>query len=194
MNPVRWKYLSAALFVMSIVFFASIIALPQVKTPQHAVYRGPAVPYGTGDTALSGYYIPTVDAGSKVTISIDEFVPGDVDITVFPTQPGAIAPTSGPVYIKTPLFNLSATFKENVTQPYGIYVISRNGTKFTLGVEATYSPFYWLPAYSSIGVILVLATGVLLYYYTFTSKRWKLEQQAIHEAREGTRASADLGR
>jgi hypothetical protein len=183
MNPVRWKYLSGTLFAISLLFLGCTIVLPQVKTPQNAVYRGPAVPYGNSTTVVSGYYIPVVEAGSKVTVSIDDFLSGAVDISVFPSLMGAISPEGVPVYLKTPLINSSVTFTANATQPYGVYVISRNSTGFTLVVEATYSSFYWLNTYASIGVIAALATGILYYFYRFSSRRWVVEQKAIREAR-----------
>jgi len=188
LNPVRWKYLSAVLFALSVLFLASVAVLPNVKSAQDAVYRGPAGSYAGGDTAVSGYYIPTVDVGSKVSVSIENFVPGTIDISIFPSQAGAIAPVPGsvPVYVKSPLFNQTATFRANSTQPYGVYVISRNNTRFTLVVMATYSPYYWLTAYNSVGVFLSFATAILFYYYGFTARRWRLEQR---ELREATRTS-----
>ena len=191
MNPVRWQYASAVMFVLSLIFMSCVLVLPLYKSPQQAVYRGPAVAYSGGNTTISGYYIPTVDAGSKVSVSIDDFIPGAVDITVFPSQPGAIAPTGGPVYIKTPLINTTGSFTSDATRAYGVYVVSRNSTKFVLIVAATYSQFYWLSTYASVGVFLTFATAILLYYYTFTSRRWKLEQQAIRQAREGTAQGED---
>lgn len=194
MNPVRWKRVSAVLFALSLIFMASVLILPLYKSPQQAVYKGPAVLYSGASTTISGYYIPTVDAGSKVVVSIDDFIPGAVDISVFPSQPGAIAPTGGPVYIKTPLINTTGYFTSDATQAYGIYVVSRNSTKFTLIIDATYSQFYWLSTYASVGVFLSFATAILLYYYTFTSRRWRAEQQAIREAREGTQGGESSGR
>lgn len=187
MNPVRWKYLSAVLFALSLIFLASIIVLPQVKAPQHVVYNGPSVSYAGGDTAVSGYYIPTVDAGTRVKVSINDFRAGAVDISIFPSQTGAIAPAGVPVYIKTPIINTTEYFTADATQAYGIYVISRNTSRFTLVVEATYSQFFWLSTYASVGVMLTFATAILLYYYNFTAKRWRLEQQAIREANESSR-------
>ena len=183
MNPVRWKYLSAVLFVISLTFLACVIVLPQYKSPQRAVYQGPATPYPKSGTTISGYYIPTVDQGAKVTVSIDNFLAGAIDVSIFPSQVGAIAPSGGPVFVKTPQINSTEFFISDSTQPYGIYVISRNSTKFTLIVEATYSAYYGLQTYASVAVALAIATGVLLYYYNFTAKRWRLEQQAIREAR-----------
>lgn len=183
MNPVRWKYLSGVLFVLSIIFLGSTIVLPQVKSSQNVVYRGPAVAYGAGNNVVSGYYIPVVDAGSKVTVSMDDFLPGAVDISVFPSLMGGISPDGVPVYLKTPLINSSVTFTANATQAYGIYVISRNSTRYTLVVEAIYSSFFWLDTYTSVGVILTLSTGILYYFYQFSSKRWLNEQKAIREAR-----------
>jgi hypothetical protein len=183
LNPVRWKYLSSVMFVASLIFLGSVLVLPQYKSPQRAVYQGPATPYTQSGTTISGYYIPTVDEGSRVTVSIDDFLAGAIDVSIFPSQVGAITPSGGPVFVKTPQINSTEFFIADTTQPYGIYIISRNSTKFTLIVEATYSGYYWLMTYSSIAVALAIATGVLLYYYNFTAKRWKLEQQAIREAR-----------
>jgi hypothetical protein len=186
MNPVRWKYLSAAMFVVSMTFLASVLVLPLYKSPQRAVYQGPATPYTKSGTTISGYYIPTVDEGSRVTVSIDDFLAGAIDVSIFPSQVGAISPSGGPVFVKTPQINSTEYFISDTTQPYGIYIISRNSTKFTLIVQANYSGYYWLMTYSSVAVALTIGTGVLLYYYNFTAKRWKLEQQAIREARGET--------
>ncbi len=184
MNPVRWKYLSLAFLVISIAFLGSTYALPQVRSPQDTTYHGPSVPYLNGTSALSGYYIPTVDKGSQVNITFTDFVPRKVQISVFATEPGNIAPIPGvlPVYVGTLISNSTFSFKALETQPYGVYVISYDGTTFDVRVRATYSPYYWLNTYSSLGVIAVLCTGILFYYYTFTSKRWKNEQRAIREA------------
>ena len=182
MNPVRWRATAAILFALSTVFLASVLVLPLVKTPQHSVYRGPATPYVGGDTSISGYYIPTVDSGTTITVSVDDFRAGALDISIFPSQVGGVSPSGPPVYFKTPLINTTEFFRADQTQPYGIYVISRNYTAFTIIIEATYSPYYWLTGYDTIGVSAAFAAGILLYYYSFTSKRWRLEQEAIREA------------
>ena len=183
MNPVRWKYLAAIFLAVSVVFLTSDIVLPQWKSPQKAVYYGPLSGYAPDGSTISGYYIPTVDNGSTVRISIYNFIPGSLDISVFPSENGGIAPSGTPVYTKTPSINSSFYFRAGATQPYGMYIISRNFTKFTLIVEATYSPYFWVSNYTSLAIIAVLGSFVLLYYYTFTSKRWILEQKAIREAR-----------
>jgi hypothetical protein len=194
MNPVRWKYLSAVMFVVSVIFLSAVIFLPLYKSPQRALYQGPATPYTKSGTTISGYYIPTVNEGSKVTVSIDDFLAGAIDVSIFPSQVGAITPSGGPVFVKTPQINSTEFFIADTTQPYGIYVISRNSTKFTLIVEATYSGYYWLSTYSSIAVALAIGTGVLLYYYNFTAKRWRMEQRAIREARGETEDDSENGR
>jgi hypothetical protein len=185
MNPVRWKYLAAVMFTISLVFLSSIFLLPLVKSPQRAVYNGPATSFGGEGTSISGYYIPTIDSGAKVVVYIENFIPGAIDVSIFPSQAGAISPIPGesPVYLKSPLINETASFTASDTQPYGIYVISRNSSRFTLIVQATYSPYYWLSGYSSVTIALTFGTAVLFYYYNFTAKRWRLEQKAIKEAR-----------
>jgi hypothetical protein len=182
MNPVRWKYLSAAFLVVSVVLLAGIVVLPQWKTPQKAVYSGPLETAAPDGSAISGFYIPTVDNGSRITVSFYNFIPGALDFSIFPSEVGGVAPTSPGIFVKTPVINSTQYFPAAATEPYGIYVITRNFTRFTLIIQATYSPYYWLTTYSSIAVAMVLGSVVLLYYYTFTSRRWALEQKAIREA------------
>ncbi|HEV2227198.1 MAG TPA: hypothetical protein VGR56_10395 [Nitrososphaerales archaeon] len=184
MNPIRWKYLAAVFLCISLVFLGATLTLPLVKSPQEVTYLGPAVPYFGGNTTVSGYYIPTVDQGSTVKIAVSNFVPGDVEISVFPTKEDAIAPTSGPEFIQSLSANITISIPVRMTHAYGIYVISYNGTTYVLRVFATFSPYFWLGSYAFAGVIGALSSGILLYYYTFNSRRWKLEQQAIKEATE----------
>ncbi len=182
MNPVRWKYLAAIFLFVSLLFLAATLALPLLKSQQEVTYNGPVVSYFGGDTAVSGYYIPTVDQGSSVKIALSNFVPGDVEISVFPTKEGTIAPSGGPIFLQTLHSNFTVSFKAQATQPYGIYVISYNRTTYLMRVFAVFSPYFWLGSYAFAGVVGALSSGILLYYYTFMSRRWKLEQQAIKEA------------
>jgi hypothetical protein len=186
MNPVRWKYTAAVMLVLSVILLGTVLVLPVIKSPQHAVYYGPSVSFNGGGTSISGYYIPTVDAGSRVTVSMYDFIPGAVDISIFPSLEGGVTPAGGPIYVKTPTINTTEYFASSATQPYGIYVISRNQSRFTLIIDATYSPWFWLPAYNAVCLFLTFGSAVLLYYYTFTAKRWKNEQKAIREARGGS--------
>ena len=183
MNPVRWEYTAAVMLAISLFLLGSVFILPVIKSPQHAVYYGPSNTFNGGGTSISGYYIPDVDAGSRVTVSIYDFIPGAVDISIFPSQEGGVTPAGGPIYVKTPTINTTEYFTSTTTQPYGIYVISRNESRFILIVDATYSPWYWLPSYNAVTLFLTFGSAVLLYYYTFTAKRWKNEQKAIREAR-----------
>jgi hypothetical protein len=194
MNPVRWKYLSAVFLVLSLIFLASVEILPLQKSPQHVVYQGPAYSSPEGGATISGYYIPTVDTGSRVTVSIYDFVPGLVDITIFPTQSGAISPSGSPLYVKTPQINTTEYFISDSTQPYGIYIYSRNNSRFTLIVDATYSPYYWLSTYASVAVFLTFASAILLYYYNFTARRWRYEQAEIRRARGEASGPSKAGR
>jgi len=183
MNPVRWRYLAAVFLAISVIFLASGLILPNWKSPQRTVYYGPAAHYAPDGTTISGYYIPAVDNGSMIKISAYNFIPNTLYISVFPSETGGIAPTGTPVYSKAPTINSTVTIAALATQPYGIYIISHNFTKYTLIVEATYSPYFWVSNYTPIVIAAVLGSAALLYYYTFTSKRWVNEQKAIREAR-----------
>jgi len=186
LNPVRWKYLAAVFFCLSLAFLAATLVLPLVKSQQEVIYQGPAVSYFGGDTAVSGYYIPTVDQGSMVKIAVSNFAPGDVELSVFPTREGTISPTGGSIFFQTLPSNITVSFTSKSEQPYGIYVISYNGTTFVMRVSAVFSSYFWLTAYTFFGVSGSLASGILLYYYIFNSRRWRLEQQAIRDAKQGS--------
>jgi hypothetical protein len=191
LNPVRWKYLAALFLCISLAFLAATLVLPLVKAPQAAIYQGPAVSYFGGDTAVSGYYIPPVDQGSLVKVAVSNFLPGQVELSVFPTKENTISPTGGSIFFQTLPSNITVSFTSKETQPYGIYVISYNGTTFILRVTGVFSSYFWLASYTFAGVAGTLASGILLYYYTFTSRRWKMEQQAIREAKPGAPFSTE---
>jgi hypothetical protein len=183
LNPVRWKYLAAIFLCISLTFLAATLVLPLVKSPQETVYQGPAVSYFGGDTAVSGYYIPPVAQGSMVKIAVSNFLPGHVELSVFPTKENSISPTGGSIFFQTLPSNITVSFTSKESQPYGIYVISYNGTTFLIRVTGVFSSYFWLASYAFFGVVGSLASGVLLYYYTFNSRRWKIEQQAIRDAK-----------
>ena len=182
MNPVRWKYLAAIFLIISAAALGSFLVLPQWKSPQRAVYYGPVTQFAPDGSAISGYYVPTVDNGSRIVVSVYNFIPGELDLSIFPSETGAVAPAGRPVYTDTPLFNKTEIIPVNATQAYGMYIISRNFTHFTLIIQATYSPYFWVSNYTPVAIAAVLGSGVLLYYYSFTSRRWVAEQKAIREA------------
>jgi len=183
MNPVRWKRLALVFLIVSSAVLCADIVLPVWKSPQRAVYVGPITRPASDGSTISGFYVPTVDNSTTITVSVDDFIPGAVDITIFPSQTGTVAPSGTPVYTKTPQFNLTFSFTTQATQAYGIFIYSRNFTKFTLIVQATYSPYFWVSNYTSIAIAAVFGSAVLLYYYSFNSRRWVLEQKAIREAK-----------
>jgi hypothetical protein len=187
LNPVRWRYLSAGFLCISLLFLAATLILPQQRYQQKVTYEGPELPYTTGDTVISGYYIPTVEAGSTIRVSFSNFIPGALEISIFPTQAGNIAPSSADIiFIQKLLANQSVSFKAVAAQPYGMYVVSHNRTSYVLRVDAVYSPYDWLGEYAFAGVSASLASAILLYYYNFTAKRWRKERDALRDALRGS--------
>ena len=187
MNPVRWKYTSLTFLVISVVFLGGTLVLPSVRSPQQATYNGPAVPYYNASYTISGYYIPSVSKGTEVNISFTNFIPRDLQISVFPTRPGDISPVPGniPIFDKTLVTNFTLTFNAQETQPYGVYVISYDNTTFVMRVSAVYSPYDWMSSYSVAGVLATFATSILFYYYIYNARRWQRDQRAIREALAG---------
>ena len=77
--------------------------------------------------------------------------------------------------------NITITFRAPQTGPYGVYVISYYNTTYVMRVVAVYSPYFWLAEYSFAGVVIIFASAIVFYYYTFASKRWARDRQAVSQ-------------
>lgn len=163
------------------------LILPVVRTPQTVALEGPTAPYGASSTTLSGYYIPPVDQGTRVTIVITGYSPSSLYLSVFSTAEGGLATIGTPILIihnfSSPLVRVS--FVSPSTQPYGIYVFSGNRTHFVIAVDGNWSGYYFLRGYTSEGLFVALV-GLLGYSYFRTwEKRAALEEVARKEASSG---------
>jgi hypothetical protein len=183
LTPSGGKALSRFVTVVSVAFLFLTIILPYLKFPQSATFSGPTTPYILSNTTLSGYFIPPVDKGNPIKITISNYSKGSVSLTVFPTAPGNIGP-AGPVILEgTPIgTTFTASIDSPGTQPYGVYVVSQNRTNFTLRVDASWSPFFVLNQYIVPGVFLVIATTAAYYYYLQAERRWTTEQKVLRDA------------
>jgi hypothetical protein len=145
---------------------------------------GPVVPYRGSNETLSGYFIPPVDVGETINISVSLFSRASLDILIFPTGEGSIAPAGPPLLQASPPGTSYATsLVSPQTQAYGIYVVSHNRTEFLLRVASVWSPYYVFRTYLLPAVALVMATGVATYYFTLATKREEVFEEALAEAR-----------
>lgn len=182
-TPATWKKASLIVFYVSLAFLLLTFVLPYVKLPQTASFSGPTSPYIGSNTTLSGFFIPPVNRGDPITITISNYSKDSISITVFPTAAGNIAPTGLLLLEGIPIStNFTAVVESTRTQPYGIYVVSYNHTTFVLKVSGSWSPFYVLTTYVLLGILFVIASAAALYYYTQADKRWTTENRALQGA------------
>lgn len=180
-----WAFL-AALVIMSV-----LLLLPQLRFVQKQSFEGPEVPYGNSDYTISGYYLPTIDFGTPISVTLSGYKPGTVILSLFPTGDFRIAPDGPPIIsINRPLTaEASASVQAPTTHPYGIFVVSYNGTDYLLTVSSVWSPFYGLVIYDAPAVFVLIATGIAAYYFRQTAavrraeeKVWReLQSEAVRE-------------
>ena len=183
MKERTWRKVSLIAFAWSLLVFFAIIGLPFFKAPQSESFWGPTVPYKRGNETLSGYYIPTVDAQENITITIQFFTKASLDITVFATGEGSIAPQGPPLLLERPSGTSFSTEVESTqSQAYGVYIVSYNRTEFLLTVASVWSPFYGLRTYFVPAVALVFASGVASYYFILAARREETFEKALTEA------------
>ena len=175
--------------IIGIGFTLATIFLPAVKTHETAVATGPASPYGSSDTTLSGYLIPPVDRGSRITIAITGYSPGSISFSMFPSAGGELSPSAAPILqlsnFSRPLVRVSIISPE--TQAYGIYIVSGNRTQFVIAVDGYWSPYYPLRVYTSEGLFVVLGGFLAYYYFKHFELRRSIEEKASAEAKAQSR-------
>jgi hypothetical protein len=183
MTPSKWRLLSTTALGVSLAFLVLALTLPAVKLPQTVSHAGPSLPYLGSNTTLSGYFLPPVNRGDPIKISISNFTRDSIVVSMFPASPGNFAPL-GPLLLQEVATgrNFTSTSLSPYTQSYALFVVSYNRTSFYLQIQSTWSPFYILNTYVVPAVFLVLITGAAAYYYFFAEKRWKSEQQVIRDA------------
>src|SRR5712691_3564447 len=157
MRPSEWRALTTGALCVSVALLISTFVLPLVKSSQAVNYVGPTNPYAGSDTMLSGFFIPPVNRGDPIKITVSNFSQRSILMTLFPASPGNITP-AGPLLLQQIATgtNFSATVKSTETQPYGLYVVSYNMTGYDLKIESVWSPYYVVDTYTGPAVFLIL--------------------------------------
>lgn len=191
----REKVSLSALAVSGLVVAATLV-LPALSFPQTERLEGPETPYGGSSYVISAYYIPTVPAGSLVVVQLSGYEPGTVILSLFPTTENDIAPAGSPIVtFQSPTENnASDSFVSPSSQPYGVYVVSYNGTGYQLQISADWSPYYVVRIYTYPAVFAVIVCALSLYYFHQTAGRRKSEKEVLKSIAELGKGNASLRR
>lgn len=153
---------SIAIFLFGGLFTVGVFVLPSVKTPQTFTTYGPNTAYGNSTYTISGYFLPPIDSGVQISLTISDFTPNSISMSLFPSDPNSVAPTGPPLVYNSnvpgPIFHIVVV--SSADQPYGIYVSSLNRTRFTLSITSTWTLFYPLRGYLPVGFFLLLLGAV----------------------------------
>ena len=173
--------ISLAALGASLLLTSATIVLPLIALPQTERLKGPEMPYGSSNYAISAYYIPTVPQGSTVRVELSGYVPGAVILTLFPTAQNDVAPAGSPIvrFESPTAVNVSDSFVSPASQPYGIYVVSYNGTGYLLVVSSDWSPYYVVRIYVYPAAFALIVCAILAYYFRQTAPRRRWEREAL---------------
>jgi len=165
--------LALGFFVAALSFTFLCLLLPQVKTEQTVIMEGPTAPYGNSDYTFSGYLVPPVDAGSKIIVAVNSYIPKALAMSIFAAKGGDLTPTGSSLLL---ISNFTgAPVRVSITAPptgtYAIFVVSSNRTNFLIGIKGTWSLFYVLRLYVVEGIFASLAGAVSYYYARIIEKR-----------------------
>jgi hypothetical protein len=178
--------ISLAVALIGIAFTLACFVLPTIKIHQTAIGTGPTLPYGNQTSTLSGYLIPEVNQGSRITIVVTGYTPGSLTMSIFPSNGGDLGVSGNVLFFLTsanftkPIETVS--FISPATQPYGIFVNSQNRTQFVIAVDGTWSPYHSLTDYISEGLFTVLGGFLAYSYFRHWEYRKNLEEEATREA------------
>lgn len=184
MNARLFLNISLIILIAGVFFSAAVFVLPNIKTPQTYMTYGPNTPYGNLNYTISGYFFPPIDAGQQISVTLFDFEPNSISMSLFPSGPSSVSPTGPPlVYdpnVVGPIFHV--VVDSPADQAYGIYISSLNRTKFTMEVSSTWTLFYPLRGYLPVGFFLILLGGVGSAHFYQEGKREEEYERVVKEA------------
>jgi hypothetical protein len=159
---------SLIILISGALFTVAVFVLPIIRTPQTFITYGPNTAYGNSTYTISGYFLPPIGAGVPISLTISDFTPNSISMSLFPSSPNSVAPIGPPlVYdsdVQGPIFHIVVVSPAD--QAYGIYISSLNRTRFTMAVTSIWTLFYPLRGYLPVSFFLILLGAVgMLYFY-----------------------------
>jgi hypothetical protein len=180
----RWISISVA--VISTILLVATLTLPGVRTPQTAGQTIPSLPGAVPNPQIYGYGIPTVTSGSLVNVTLTGFVPYSLEYTLSPTK-GDLLETAIAVGSVGNSSTYSFTATAQGTYPLELFILDYNGSGFTISYSGTWSPFDFLPVYTSPAIFLIFASLAATYYFGTRIPRQRNEEKVEAELREERR-------
>lgn len=163
---VSLQKIGLTLTILGLITIALSQAMPLIKQPQSATWKGPKV----GFTRERFYWIdqyltPPIDKGVQMRIALNSSKPGNTSILIFPSTPNGDPVGSSVVSM---MFaqgrdRLDMITMATHTAHYMVMVTSWNST-YMLTISAEWSPFNDARMALLPGAILT-GGGLLVYYY-----------------------------
>ncbi len=157
---------SAVLITAGVVLIFISTVLPQLKSEQTLVRKGPGVPLTDGISYwIDTFILPPIDEGSQFYVNLRTERPGNESVTVFPYANGQFIgskPLVNWVFERDQSSFMVSTVV-TVSSSYFVSIYSRMNN-YTLTIRSTWSPYDSLRVYLYWG-IAALPAGLLILYY-----------------------------
>ncbi len=193
MRARNWEVVSIFVIVIGGSTFSASLVLPSVKAAQGFVVEGPALPYGNSNYTISGYFVPPVDEGNPIRVSIYAYKPNSILLTVVPLQGDLELQPILATSVTTPE-RYSANLTSSMSAPYRILITSLERTTYILTVDSVWSQFYALGTYKAPALFVVLIGLVGTLYFRYRGSREDIEENVRTELRERSSESAEPSR
>ncbi len=177
--------ISMFILIVGALFTIAVFVLPTIKTPQTFTTFGPNTAYGNSTYTISGYFLPPIDSGTQISLTLSDFTPNSISMSLFPSNPNSVAPIGPPLIydsnVAGPIFHVVVVSSGD--QAYGIYISSLNRTRYTMAVSSTWTLFYPLRGYLPVGFFLVLLGAVGAAHFNQSKKREEEYDRVMKEVR-----------
>lgn len=167
---------------MGILIVFSSTVLPLVKLPQTLVKTGPSVPLSASNQYwIDTFIIPTIDNDTLVSITLKGDHAGGLGITIIPYREGA--PVVGAMPIINYIFEtnqeiLLAQAKTSTKSEYFVSVVTIMNS-YTLTINSLWSPYDSLRAYLYLGLSMLPAGLLIIYYDRIIEKRDQMIRSSL---------------
>ena len=166
--------------VAGILLILVSTVLPQVKSQQTLVKKGPDVKLEGINYWIDTLILPPIDEGSQFYINLQSEKPGNESITIMPYRNGEIVGDK-PLVVKSfgrdeSSFMVSTVVR--ISSSYFVSVISVMNN-YTLTIRSTWSPYDSLRVYLYWGLAALPAGFLILYYDGIRERQEKMFRESI---------------
>ena len=180
MKARSWELISVSFSLLGGALFVSSIVLPHVKTTENLYVQGPTTPYGGSNYTISEFFLPPVDEGVPINVSLFAYKANSILITVVPLQGDSELQPILATTVTAP-DRYSADLNSSMTAPYRILVISFERTSYVLSVTSVWSPFYSAGTYTAPTIFVIMAGVAGMAYFRYRRAREEMEEKVLAE-------------